>query len=36
MKKKHISKKSKSSWRKVDVKDVEDFLEEERFIEIIG
>lgn len=36
-KKKRVSKKNKSSWRKhVDVKDVDEFLEEQRLEERLG
>lgn len=35
-KKKHISKKTRSGWKKVNIDDVEEFLEEKRFEERIG
>lgn len=35
-KKKRISKKNKSAWRKTDIKDVEEYLEEQRQEERIG
>ncbi|XP_053948354.1 ribosome biogenesis protein NOP53 [Anastrepha ludens] len=36
VKKKRISKKNKSAWRKTDIKDVEEFLEEQRQEERVG
>ncbi|XP_022905580.2 ribosome biogenesis protein NOP53 [Onthophagus taurus] len=36
IKKKRISKKKKSSWRKTDIKDVEEFLEDQRLEERLG
>ncbi|CAO1419519.1 unnamed protein product [Diamesa serratosioi] len=35
-KKKHVSKKTRKTWRNVDVADVENYLEEKRFEERIG
>lgn len=35
-KRKRISKKRKSAWRKTDIRDVEEFLELQREDEIIG
>jgi nucleolar protein 53 len=36
-KKKHVSRRSKAAWRKhIDIKDVDDFLEEKRLEERIG
>lgn len=34
--KKHVSMKRKSGWRKTDIADVENFLEEQRLQERIG
>lgn len=34
--KKHVSMKKKSGWRKTDITDVENFLEEQRLQERIG
>lgn len=37
IKKKRVSKKTKQSWRKhIDLKDVDDFMEEVRFDERVG
>lgn len=37
IKKKRVSKKNKSSWRKyIDTKDVDDFLEDQRLEERLG
>ncbi|EDV99605.1 ribosome biogenesis protein NOP53 [Drosophila grimshawi] len=36
MKRKHISKKNKSAWRKTDIEDVEQFLEDQRQEERVG
>lgn len=33
---KHLAKNKKKSWRKVDIKDVEEFLEDERLQERTG
>lgn len=35
-KRKRVSKKNKSAWRKTDIKDVEDFLEDKLRDERIG
>lgn len=35
-KKKHVSKKTRKTWRNVDVADVENYLEEKRFEERLG
>lgn len=35
-KKKHISKKTRSGWKKVNIGDVEEFLENKRLEERIG
>jgi len=35
-KKKRISKKNKSAWRKTDIQDVEQFLEDQRQEERVG
>lgn len=34
--KKHLSKKTKGSWRKIEHKDVDDFLEDQRLEDRIG
>lgn len=36
IKKKRISKKNKSAWRKTDIQDVEEFLENQRQEERVG
>lgn len=36
IKKKRISKKTKSAWRKTDIRDVEEFLEDQRQEERVG